>query len=524
MRTSLEQLLSHAKHAPSRWGIRLASVFQREIVGCLSGDFCPTKLFGQSSRDEWETMLKEADRKLIYCDPEQAILGAWQKQAGDEEFSKAIADFECVITTNRKDRDGDVMEPGGATIDSNSPLLWQHISLHPVGKFVSSTKHTKTQLAGRFVVFDVGNGLGKDAATLIEAEALRISHGFDPLEYAPLKEKDSRWHITKYEIYEVSLVSVPANTDAIITAFSTGKLHNPLVKSWAKGFHDHRPIIVPGAAFGENGSASSPETSSGEQNGHANGQASTYSVRRKANGEEIEFSGFKSFDELSRFAKSHNAPAKKNYLSGSDLEGSYEWVQSRLWTQCGDALGAAGFPLTRDEEAGVWDYCWLAATFSDHLYVGMRRDADENKERYFSFPWSLENGEPTIGEDPTELEVRTEVREKLAEMFQKSYGQSPAEMFAQRTGKAGAVISRTNMETLKGIHGDLGKCRDRLKSLMDQGNDSEDDGGEMMDEKSAAIAGILSADPAAIDQYEKLLAARKQQLDAGELAEFLQAG
>jgi len=92
--------------------------------------------------------------------------------------------------------------------------------------------------------------LANDAATLVEFGALRISHGFIPSEWEERRDKKSDeflgFHITKYDMIEVSLVSVPSNTDAIITAFSREKLFHPTMKSWAKSLHDARIVSVKG--------------------------------------------------------------------------------------------------------------------------------------------------------------------------------------------------------------------------------------------------------------------------------------
>src|SRR5262245_54604133 len=51
----------------------------------------------------------------------------------------SICDFEAVITSGRKDRDGDILEPSGAILDPQCPLLWQHLPTMPIGRLVSKT-------------------------------------------------------------------------------------------------------------------------------------------------------------------------------------------------------------------------------------------------------------------------------------------------------------------------------------------------------------------------------------------------
>ena len=167
-----------------------------------------------------------------------------------ENLPGSIFTFDAIVTTNRADRDGDVLLPDGAIVDPAMPLLWQHNPSLPIGKLVGILEQSKRRLSARFALADLD--LARDAATLIEFGALRISHGFAPIEYAPLditddddedKEamlleggegKRSGWRITKYEIMETSLVSIPSNVDAIITAYSRGKLHSPMARKWAR--------------------------------------------------------------------------------------------------------------------------------------------------------------------------------------------------------------------------------------------------------------------------------------------------
>ena len=55
------------------------------------------------------------------------------------------------------------------------------------------------------------------------------------------------WRIHKYEIMEISLVSVPSNVDGAVTAASRSKLTNPIIKGWAEGLAAKRKkSVAPG--------------------------------------------------------------------------------------------------------------------------------------------------------------------------------------------------------------------------------------------------------------------------------------
>lgn len=141
-----------------------------------------------------------------------------------------LAEFDAVITSSREDRDGDVMEAKGANVDPKMPLLWQHDPQQPIGRFKGITHRDNEKVIGQFVLADTE--LGRDALTLLKMGALRISHGFRPLEFEPRKSS-SGFHVKAFEVVEASLVSVPANTDAVVTALNTGKFNSPVIKSWA---------------------------------------------------------------------------------------------------------------------------------------------------------------------------------------------------------------------------------------------------------------------------------------------------
>ncbi len=157
-------------------------------------------------------------------------------------------DFDAVITSTRRDRDSDILESSGATVDPNAVLLWQHIPMLPIGRLLAVTEQSDSRIKARLSIADTE--LGRDAATLAEFGALKISHGFEPVEFEPLPDRG--WHIKRFEIYEISLVSVPSNRDAVITAFSRDKLRSPLLKQWASAFHHARSVQGVGTSFQRN--------------------------------------------------------------------------------------------------------------------------------------------------------------------------------------------------------------------------------------------------------------------------------
>lgn len=249
-RLILESLSRRTKNRS--WGIGRASSYIRSLEGCFEeGGFCPRPAMGNVSLEEWQAGLKDSESRLVYTEGPLQIKGSFEPSS-----SESLIEFECVVTSTRKDRDGDVLETRGAILDPGAPLLWQHDPFHPIGRVLRRTGQSDSRLSARCAIANFeGDGelakMARDAATLVKFGALRISHGFDPKEFEPLDEREGRWRVTQFEIMEVSLVSVPSNTDAIITAFSQGKLHSAVMKGWAGRMFKERPVqvAIPADAF-----------------------------------------------------------------------------------------------------------------------------------------------------------------------------------------------------------------------------------------------------------------------------------
>jgi len=218
--------------AAGRWGIGTAATYLRQME---TGN--PMKNLN-CSPEEWQRRLKEAEGRLVYCAPELVVVDVLSGLSKDKvlpvrkpSVKGAIMEFEAIVSSNRKDRDGDVLEPDGAEVDPHCPLLWQHTPHEPIGKLVEVTHKGKEKLQARFAIADTA--LGRDAAALVEFGALRISHGFLPLEFEEIKRQKGEkggepgdflgWHVKRYEMLEVSLVSVPSNVQAEVIDYTRMK-------------------------------------------------------------------------------------------------------------------------------------------------------------------------------------------------------------------------------------------------------------------------------------------------------------
>ena len=242
------------------YGITTADSYLKHIQACAGEGVCRSSNPWSAVADapDWSSVVKEAGNKLVYSNDDTRVKSDtvttnssdFRKTLNDEDTivpPRTIMVFQNIVTTPKQDRDGDVLKTEGAEIDAAMPLLWQHMHVAPIGRMIEVVEHSKDRLLVTSAVID--SALGNDTANLIEFGALRISHGFIPKEYQELDTKEGDmpgFEITKFEIMEESVVSVPSNTDAIIEAVSRGKLADPLVKEWAKHYYENRPIVASG--------------------------------------------------------------------------------------------------------------------------------------------------------------------------------------------------------------------------------------------------------------------------------------
>lgn len=241
-----KELLGDIRERGDRSGVLTADRYFSAIKACFSdcdGGFCPTKLFEAGTKEEWAKELRRARKQLTYSGDDMLVLpDTITKSAGDDpDIAGSIMNFNAIVTTSSRDRDKDILDTKGATLDPKAPLLWQHVPMIPIGRLVRQVQNTGTKLIAKFAIGDTAQG--RDAAALIELGALRISHGFDPTEYEP-NEDDEGYNFLKFMIYEVSVVSVPANEEAVITAFSRKQLKSALIGGWAKKKFDDRLVQV----------------------------------------------------------------------------------------------------------------------------------------------------------------------------------------------------------------------------------------------------------------------------------------
>ena len=127
-----------------------------------------------------------------------------------------------IATTPSTDRDDDILEPTGAKFALPIPLLWQHNHNQPIGEVIQATITEKgIEIVAKIAkIADDGKLKERidEAWQSIKSGLVKcLSVGFKIKEYNYL---ESSWglHIKEWEWYELSVVTVPANADAVITS------------------------------------------------------------------------------------------------------------------------------------------------------------------------------------------------------------------------------------------------------------------------------------------------------------------
>ena len=138
--------------------------------------------------------------------------------------------FEFIMSDESVDRMGDVIMAKGwdlSDFKANPIALWGHDHRSPIGLW-ENVRIVGKQLRGKLVLAKQGTSAEIDTLrSLVEQRILKaVSVGFAPIEYEPLDDDaDKFWgpfKFLKQALHETSLVSVPANPNALAVAKSCG--------------------------------------------------------------------------------------------------------------------------------------------------------------------------------------------------------------------------------------------------------------------------------------------------------------
>lgn len=143
--------------------------------------------------------------------------------------TKAMEDFvdhvqiEGIASTPTVDRQGDIVDPMGAKFVTPMPLLWQHDSHKPVGH-MTFAKPTSKGIPFRAEIPKIAEaGTLKDRVdeaiqSLKYGLVSAVSIGFRIIENGYELMDNGGWNIKEWEWMELSLVTIPANSEAVISA------------------------------------------------------------------------------------------------------------------------------------------------------------------------------------------------------------------------------------------------------------------------------------------------------------------
>ena len=142
------------------------------------------------------------------------------------------ADFvyiEGMASTPTVDRQGDSVDPMGAKFATPMPLLWQHNASKPVGH-MTFAKPTKSGIPFKAQIPKIAeSGTLKDRVdeaiqSLKYGLVSAVSIGFKIMEDGYEVMKSGGWNIKEWEWLELSLVTIPANSEAVISAVKSADL------------------------------------------------------------------------------------------------------------------------------------------------------------------------------------------------------------------------------------------------------------------------------------------------------------
>ncbi len=265
-----ERQLRGGKSEPFRYGISTADLYVSTLADVVGRGRCGR----QFARDgqSWGDVLLKAAKTLVYANPDmdepvEEVYGAKRATPslpGLDLPKNTLVAFSHVLTSSRKDRDGDVLHADGARLDPKMLLLWQHVHTQPIGKLVAVRDQNPGRLTVVSAIVDM-NELCHDAAVMIDSGMGRFSHGFRAIEFEKIKaaggDKEGvgdggGFEVTEFEVMEESLVSVPANVDAqteevLLSLVEGGRLKSAVMKAVGRGIRGRRVVQVGGVTYRE---------------------------------------------------------------------------------------------------------------------------------------------------------------------------------------------------------------------------------------------------------------------------------
>ena len=422
------------------YGIQTADRYVRTMEERVGLETCYN--VGSTRSASWHDAITKAASTLTYTNDDMVLDHVQYQKAkveikqlddGTELPPNTLMAFQHILTTPKKDRDGDILRTQGAEVDENMLLLWQHVHTLPIGKVLRVVEQTKDVLKLVSVIVDM-NELSHDAAVMIDNKMGRFSHGFRAIEFEEMEAEKGEFpgfDIKRFEIMEASLVSVPSNIDAqtedvMLSLLDGGKLHSPLMKEYGKTLRQKKPLTIPIKIEITEDSKRLLEKATSLVEEIENENKSR--TREEKAGEGISNSPSKETDENGTEEKDSQVPKVKFY---GTLENSWEQIEHLLLQQTRSFLSENG--ISTDEH----DWVWLAGTFSDHAIIAVEKQ-DEKEELYYECKWNSINGAPTFIETPKKVKITIDVTV-----------QERSSAYKIKSEKRGRSLSKANEASIK---------------------------------------------------------------------------
>lgn len=238
-----------SKQSEFSTGISTGDRFAKTLQQCVGSDLCYR--YGANGNVSFDDAVKRAGNVLTYNNADMEVddiyvdfKSRFEKDTEIELPKNTLMVFKHVLTTPRKDRDGDILRTQGAKPDPKMLLLWQHVHTLPIGKAIRVVEHTSKTLNMLTAIVDI-NELAQDAAVMVDNGMGRFSHGFRALSFSDMKAEvgdttgKGGFDVKSFEIMEESLVSVPSNPDAettevMLDLIEGDKLTSSMMKAFGK--------------------------------------------------------------------------------------------------------------------------------------------------------------------------------------------------------------------------------------------------------------------------------------------------
>lgn len=201
----------------------IASPSEHSTCSAVNGEVCRHCGDACLLRKRWNstTTIKGVSTKLVS--------GAIVQR--DPKYARCVS---AVISTDRRDRDGEVLLPAGCMLDDyrrNPVVMWAHdYSGEPLGKCLEIERN-KDAVWALIQFADTPRGL--EVFKLYQSGVLNaFSVGFSPADSKwreATPEDTRRWPGVKrvyyrWSLLEISCVPVPANGDALVEAVNAGEI------------------------------------------------------------------------------------------------------------------------------------------------------------------------------------------------------------------------------------------------------------------------------------------------------------